>query len=96
MLGFNDWYIRVTRALGENQKESPHMTVFYKDTLPGGPDLRPNESWHSELLAPQVQSPLTGIKPGRPATLNEREATLSRCAVSDNNFLKRRGAALPA
>lgn len=63
VLGFNEWYIRVTRALGENQKESARMKVFYKDTLPGGPDLRPNEAWHSELLAAQIQSPLTDVKP---------------------------------
>lgn len=62
--GFNQWYIRVTRALSDNQKESAKMTVFYKNTLPGGPDLRPNEAWHSELLKPEIQSPLTDVAPG--------------------------------
>lgn len=67
--GFAEWYVKVVRAGSENVEESRRLTLFYKDTLPGGRDLRPNEPWHSELLAaafelpsqltPDVQIPVT-------------------------------------
>nr|WP_314873386.1 Ig-like domain-containing protein [uncultured Pseudomonas sp.] len=55
--GVAQWYMRVTRAGSNNAEESDRITLFYKDTLPGGPDLRPEEAWHSELHPAQLTLP---------------------------------------
>lgn len=63
VVGFAQWYVRVTRASSQNPEESRKLTVFYKDTLPGGPDRRPHEPWHSELHAAQLELPAS-LTPG--------------------------------
>ncbi|TFF33501.1 hypothetical protein, partial [Pseudomonas sp. RIT623] len=63
VVGFALWYMRVTRASSQNAEESRKLTVFYKDTLPGGPDRRPHEPWHSELHAAQLELP-ANLTPG--------------------------------
>lgn len=57
VVGFANWYLMVTRAGSQNGESSRVLTVFYKDVRPGGPDLKPDEPWHSELLAPQLELP---------------------------------------
>ncbi|MDF0732958.1 Ig-like domain-containing protein [Pseudomonas entomophila] len=63
VVGFGEWYARITRSPSGNQEESRKLTVFYKDTLPGGPDRRPNEPWHSELHAALLELP-PALTPG--------------------------------
>ena len=69
--GFAQWYVRVTRVASQNPEDSVKLTVFYKDTLPGGPDRRPDEAWHSELHAAQLVLP-EALTPGLqiPVTLD--------------------------
>lgn len=52
--GLLDLYCRVTRAGTREVEESLHLSVWCTLSLPAGPDLRPDEPWHSELHAPQV------------------------------------------
>lgn len=47
-------YCRVTRAGTHEVDESPWLSVWCKLSLPAGPDLKPDEPWHSALNAPQV------------------------------------------
>lgn len=47
-------YGRVTRAGTQEVEETPRLSVWCKLSLPAGPDLRPDDPWHSELSAPQV------------------------------------------
>lgn len=47
-------YCRVTRADTREAQESLRLSVWCKLRLPAGPDVRPDEPWHSELHAPQV------------------------------------------
>lgn len=54
--GMLDAYCRITRADRREVEESPRLSVWCKLSLPAGPDLRPDEPWHSELHAPQVLS----------------------------------------
>lgn len=47
-------YSRVHRAGTSEVEESPQLTVWCKLSLPAGPDLVPNEPWHSGLHAPRM------------------------------------------
>lgn len=52
--GLLELYCRVTRADSRDVEESLRLRVWCKLSLPAGPDLQPDEPWHSELHAPQV------------------------------------------
>ncbi|MCG8294757.1 Ig-like domain-containing protein [Pseudomonas entomophila] len=71
VIGFALWYVRVTRVASQNPEDSVKLTVFYKDALPGGPDRKPDEAWHSELHAAQLALP-EALTPGLqiPVTLD--------------------------
>ncbi|MBB3225561.1 hypothetical protein FHW69_000151 [Luteibacter sp. Sphag1AF] len=47
--GFGELYYTIKSKAAPSHK----LTTFYKRTLPGGPDRRPNEPWHSELSKPK-------------------------------------------
>lgn len=47
-------YCRVTRARTREVQESLRLTALCKLSAPGGPDLKKDEPWHSELHAPQA------------------------------------------
>lgn len=67
--GFAQVWCSVTRAVTGNADSALPLSVFYKRSLPGGPDREPDFNWHSELLAPVVPRVITADSLGEYVTV---------------------------